>query len=241
MRGLERTAIILAAVVFLSLFFVSIGYAQPYGADVVTVRNSTRYNASEGTVPFINAQAGNVTQLEINATSVTTSWQGFYGNVTGKILLADAAGNNFYDWNMSVPSGEVYASRSNAVTWAGINCTNQTALYSEETTLGQASNDPDSINNTFTLTSHPAFLVGSSNMTTCRSTKAYESTGQMGSSYWQILLNDGTNNVYTTLLDTAGTIGFDDRPWQFQLLVGENGKTGQEATITPYYFYVELQ
>jgi hypothetical protein len=77
-------------------------------------------------------------------------------------------------------------------------------------------------------------------MTGCYSTKAYNSAGEQGTGFWQVLLNDETNSVYTTILDDSPETGFNSQDWDFQLLVGENGKVGNEA-VTPYYFYVELQ
>jgi hypothetical protein len=234
-NGIKKFLLVLVGL--MSLYIVS---AQPYGADSVAVENSSTFNASGINPYLVNAQAGNVTQLTITGTAVTTSWQGFYGNITGKIVLADAAGNNFYDWNLSSPSGEVYASRSNAVTWTSINCSTTANVTVEEAALGQAAADPDSITNTFTATNHPWFLVGDVNATTCKATKAYDSTSAQGTGFWQVLLNDETNTVYTTILDDAPADGFNNQPWDFELLVGENGKPGQEAA-TPYYFYVELQ
>jgi hypothetical protein len=159
-----------ALVGLLSLYAVS---AQPLGADYAGWVNSSRYVGNESSSMAIDAMAGNVTQLEINGTAITTSWQGFYGHITGKMILADAQGNNFYDWNMSSPSGEVYASRSNAVTWATINCSDATQLAAEETALGQNAADSDSVSNTFSVITHPAFSVGSVNVANCFSTQAY--------------------------------------------------------------------
>jgi hypothetical protein len=236
---MKKKNISLAIFMLVGLFTVYAVGAQPYGANSVTWENSSRANIT-GTPQQVDAQAGNVTELTINASAITTSWQGFYGNITGKILLADAQGNNFYDWNMSSPSGEVYASRSNAVTWANINCSNTSLRTAEETALGQLATDPDSITSTYSATNHPAFLVGSSNMTGCYSTKAYATGGVQGTGYWQVLLNDNTNSVYTTIINDVPEAGFNGQTWDFQLLVGENGKVGNEA-VTPYYFYVELQ
>ena len=219
-----------------SLYAIS---AQPYGGNV-TAGESSRFNASIAPT-MAYAQAGNVTQLSIDGTALTTSWQGFYGNVTGTLILGDANGNKFYTWgNLSSPSGEVYASRSNSVTWASIDCASIANITAEQTYLGQTAADPDSVTNTYTLTSHPSFLVGATNLTGCYSTKAYNSSGVQGNGFWQVLLDDKTNSVYTTLLDNNPETGFNNKPWDFQLLVGENGKVGNEAA-TPYYFYVELQ
>lgn len=235
MRG--KTAILLVLALLVTASFVA---ADPAGATSVTEVTSSTYNVSAISPGQANAQAGNVTELSLNGSGVTTSWQGYYGNITGTIILADASGNNFYDWNISTPSGEVYASRSNAVDWSTINCSNSTDVSSEETYLGQNATDPDSVSNTFALTSHPSFYVGSTNITGCYSTHAYDSTGGQGTGFWQVLLHDTANTVYSTILDSSVGTGFDSNPWNFELLVGENGKNG-DTTVTPYYFYVELQ
>ena len=235
MKG--KMAILLVLALLIAASFVA---ADPTGATDVTQVTSSSYNLSAVSPGQANAQAGNVTELSLNGTGITTSWQGYYGNITGKLILADASGNNFYDWNVSTPSGEVYASRSNAVDWSTINCSNSTEVSSEETYLGQSATDPDSVSNTFALTSHPSFFVGAANLTGCYSTHAYDNTGGQATGFWQVLLHDSTNTVYSTILDSSVGAGFNNQPWDFELLVGENGKDG-DTTLTPYYFYVELQ
>lgn len=230
-----------ALVGLLSMYAVA---AQPLGANAAEWKNSSSYAGNESSSAFINAMAGNVTQIEINGTAITTSWQGFYGNVTGSMILADAQGNNFYNWNLTSPSGEIYASRSNAVTWATIGClelVNSTVnVTAEETALGQSATDPDSVRNTFAVTTHPSFDIGGVTVDDCQSTQAYNSDGEAGTGFWQVLLTDTANTVYSTILDATPETGFNNLSWDFQLLVGENGKPGNEG-VTPYYFYVELQ
>jgi hypothetical protein len=238
MKGIEKMIVLMAILGLATAVFV---HAAPTGVDEISVGESSRFNTSVTTPTQVFAQAGNVTELSINATGVTTSWQGYYGNVTGTLVLADSSGNNFYDWNVSIPSGEVYASRNDTVTWTAINCTNTTEVSQEETYLGQTATDPDSVTNTYSLTSHPSFLVGTANMTGCYSTHAYDNESGQATGFWQVLLSDtAEHTVYTTILDSSVLTGFNNRPWNFELLVGENGKAGNEGT-TPYYFYVELQ
>ncbi len=237
MGWLEKTAVMLALAGILS---IGIAAAQPIGVENVTAEASSRFNDTATPTP-IDAQAGNVTELSITSISVTKSWQGFYGNITGTIILADASGNNFYDWNVSTPTGQVYASRNDSVTWTDIDCLNATGITAEETYLGQQTTDPDSVNNTYSETNHPSFLVGSGNMTGCPTTQAYSSGGVQNNQFWQVLLADTDDNVvYTTIIEDSSPAGFDGAPWHFQLLVGENGRDTENPT-TPYYFYLELQ
>lgn len=234
------STIILMTTLFVMLYAVAVS-AQPYGADQIGEIGSDRSNVTNTTPSAINAQAGNVTELEINASAITSSWAGYYGNITGTIILADSQGNNFYDWNMSNPGGEVYAARVNNVDWTTINCTNSSEISAEETYLGQSASDGDSVSTTYASTAHPAFYIGTANTVSCPSTHAYDSTGDQGTGFWQVLLSDGSSNtVYSTIIDGTVQTGFNNRDWHFELLVGENGKTGSEA-LTPYYFYVELE
>jgi len=99
MKGkLER--IILISI--LLIMATQITLAQPLGATTADLVNSTRYNATIDPAE-VDAQAGNVTELFITSLSVTKYWQGFYGNISGQIILADSTGANFYDWNITTP------------------------------------------------------------------------------------------------------------------------------------------
>jgi hypothetical protein len=232
MKG--RTIIVVALLIILTAGFAA---AQPLGVEDVTVGDSSRYDDTT-TPEQVDAQAGNVTELTLHGLSVTRSWQGFYGNITGTIILADASKNNFYDWNVSTPTGQVYASRNNAVSWTNMNCSNATHIGLEETALGQQPSDPDSVSQTFTDTNHPAFEVAATELLGCPTTQAYNASGEKGNAFWQVLINAETDTIYTTIIEDTTPQGFDGNPWHFQLLVGENGRI---AGTTTYYFYLELQ
>jgi hypothetical protein len=241
MKWLERVAVLAVLVMIVALARTT--YADPAGASGVAQEASSTFNASAYSPQSANAQAGNVSQLSINATRETNAWQGFYGNISGEIVLADASGNNFYNWTLSdaQPQGEVYASRASDVDWTTINCTNATEITAEETFLGKTATDGDSVTNTYTSISHPGFSVGSTSISNCNSTNAYDSTGG-GSNFWQVLLIDGDTDansdvVYTTILDATTQSGFNSLDWNFELLVGENGTN---PSVTAYYFYTEL-
>ena len=233
MKG--RTPILIVALI--TILFAGFVTAQPLGVEDVEVGASSRFD--DTTTPTqVDAQAGNVTELSLHGLSVTRFWQGFYGNITGSIILADGSGNNFYDWNISVPTGQVYASRNSAVSWDTVACPDPADITAEETALSQDASDPDSITNTFTAVNHPAFDVAGDAITGCPTTQAYNASGEQGNSFWQVLLRAGSDIVYTTIIEDTSPAGFDGSPWHFQLLVGEDGT---DENPTPYYFYLELQ
>lgn len=214
--------------------------AIPSPATGLTAGTSSRRNLSTSDVTNISAQAGNVTRLDINGISITTSWQGYYGNISGNILLSDADNNSLYEWgNGTTITGEIFASRNDTIDWGSINCSNSTQVSAEETYLGQASGDGDSVTNTYNETDHPAFLVGARNMHTCPSTNAWSSGTRDPNSWHQVMLADTNDKiVYSTIID-QGSTGYDGNGWDFQLLVAENEKTGNEGPTT-YYFFTEL-
>jgi len=238
----RNTVMTLVVAFLLAMTFVQIVSAEVVNPQTLTASNSERRDLSTIGAKTANAVAGNVTQLDISALFVTTSWQGYYGNVSGEITLDDAQNNTFYNWSITTASGEIYASRAASPTWATIGCADAGEITSEETYLGQLAGDGDSVSNTFLNTAtHPAFNVSTVQITAddCYATNAFINTGQSATDFYQVLLADGGSNiVYSTLIDDDQT-GFDGSTWDFEMLVGENGKAN--TAVTPYYFFVELQ
>ncbi len=111
--------------------------AYPYGAAVTPSGNETAPSDTAGSHAAI---AGNVTGLTMTAFSTTQSWQGYFGNVTGTIQLADADDDVMYNWSLAAPEGEVYASRYDNITWTNIQCFNFTATGTFADDSGQRGN-----------------------------------------------------------------------------------------------------
>ena len=253
--------------VLLSIFIMlSVGifvYAAPQGPDTFSVGLSERLSvvANQNTA----ALAGNVTALVIEGRTITRYWQGYFGNVSGNIVLADSAGNNLYVWNVGAPDGEVYATRFNPVNWTNVWCANISDLENEDEAflLVNVSSDTDTINRTFNKSEFDTFYVGSINFTNgnsgCRAT-AVNNTG-FGASFYEVILVDADNrtqsgqyaagtvpnvnrSIYVGLIDqNVGSFRVGSNA-DFQLMVPEPG-AGDEAypdgTTTTYYFYVELE
>jgi len=160
--------IFLITVLLVVLLSASVFALKPFGASVTPVTPSdsaTLDNA--GSDP--NAIAGNITSLTISGFSVTQSWQGYFGNVTGVITLEDSAGNVLYNWSESSPEGEIFSSTNSSLEWNYIQCFNLTAdgSYGNDlpnaggtskfgtnaqilnTEFGLAQDDPDTVNVTF--------------------------------------------------------------------------------------------
>lgn len=230
---------LMVIIVAIALMMVGIINAAPTGPRNLNEVATSRYvGATSGWE--VDAVAGNVTELIINATSVTQTWQGYYGNVIGAILLSDSSNNTLIDWTITGVQGQVYASRTNGITWTGIGCANTANITAEDTYLGSLGK-ADAVNNTFSnSTTHDGFFVGTEEITanSCSAVNLKNSTGY--SSDWQEVLLSTANGerVYTALL-SSNNEGFNGSSYDFQMIVGENGHSGDVAT-TPYYFWIEL-
>jgi len=202
---------------------------------------------SPPSVSSVAAQAGNITELLINATVITKTWQGYFGNITGKIVLDDANNKSMYDWNIVTPQGEIYAANETVDDWSSIKCFNYSASapelnLSKLEQILDCVGDADGVNETFTTKNHPGFWVGSTYISpnTCWSTQTYVNDGTSNNFYEVLLLEPNKNIIVYTSIINASKTGFDNTLTDFQMLVGENGHGSAASTTTQYYFYVEL-
>ena len=223
--------ILLVATLRFSLADPSGGQISFNSTSGVTIPNPGNRSDAGGTVNYIN----------MGATQQDSAWKAYVGNVSGLLTLDDVNANTIYDWTLSSIVGRVFASRNNSITWSVINCSNQTVVDSDQAAVSFASSDSDSVNRTFSNTNHKSFLVASRNMSGCRSTALWinDTVQAIGPSslFQEILLSDGTNMVYTTIIEPTNPQGFDGKTRNFQLIVPQS-KTTQTPTL--YYFYVEL-
>jgi len=225
-------------VITISIFsFNTVVAVDPQGAnysgEVTTTRGATE---PEGH----SAYAGNVTRLDVTGFSTTQYWQGYYGNVSGTIQLADSGGNALYNWSAASPSGEVYVvNKSSNVAWDSIACFNVTLNGDNlENDFNVSNSAVDGLNETFKLDDHAGFTTAGTVFSSgqCNNTKLYNNAGV--GTFDEVLLTDGSDIVYASIL-LVDTVGFDGNTHDFEMIVLENGASGK-ATATNYYFYVEL-
>lgn len=235
----------------------------PDGANVTSFSNQTSPTHAAGSQDAI---AGNVSNISITSLSVTRSWQGYFGNITGTVVLSDASNNQMYNWTVGSPVGQIYASTANNLNWYNVQCFNNSAtgainpanefggtwnqkgmnLTQLQNTYGINATDADSVNNTFYLTganSHTTFFVANWSFpdTLCNSTRIYDNTGQGVATHFQEVLQyePSTNAVVFTSILNNDQPGFDSKPHDFEMLVLVNGHGTNTSTI-PYYFYAQI-
>jgi hypothetical protein len=236
-----NTGLCVLALLGIALVAVITVTADPGGPTSSTVLGSSSRNTSQVAPQQVNAQGGNVTEINIQTITITKSWQGYYGNVSGMIALQDASNSTFYNWSQTSYSGRVFATRDATVAWGTVNCTNGTNRTNEETYLGQVFSDSDSVTNTYNRTTHPAFAVGTRSIlaNTCFSTNGYVANNSQTANYTMVMLSpeDGSP-IYTAIMNKS-VVGFDGRRHDFELLVAENEKVGSIG-VTTYYFWTEF-
>jgi hypothetical protein len=218
--------------------------------NITVVTSSTKLPSPTQT---IEALGGNVSQLSITAYTQTRTWQAYYGNVSGKITLSDSGGFAVYEWDLANPSGQIYASTTQADFSDGnIECYNLSKtgngyldLHTYEASLGLNNLSSDGIDETFNeTTDYDAFYIGATYINeTCPTVYLYNaSNASSADTYQEVLLYDNTSNntVFTSIIKQGGILGFNNQVWDFQMIVAENGRLGDTQTTT-YYFYVALE
>jgi hypothetical protein len=227
---------LLAAILFASFDF---GSAVPQGAGITVISSE---NGSVRPADLHAAQGGSFTTLLLNATSQTSKWKAYAGNVTGKITLANTNNMTIYDWVISDVQGEVYVSRNASVSFSGLACANDANITAEQNFIGINATSDDSINRTFYQKIHSSFVIGGSGTianSSCYAIATYiNDTAQVISEnarFQEVLLSDGGNLVYTTLLENKRQ-GFDTSAYDFQIIVPDT----PDETVVTYFFYAEL-
>ena len=237
---------------------------QPFGAETRFI-NSTR--APIDPAQSVQAQAGNVTEIDIFGYSPTQTWQGYFGNITGTIQLADAGDNVMYNWSLASPQGEIYTSLNDSIDWTNIQCFNFTADGTKNDDTANAGNtslhgtnltqleesfnidfdDVDGVNETFNLFgagTHDMFYTNNLQFTEgeCRSTRLFGNSGSgVDNEFEEVLMYDPITEsvIFASIID-EDVLGFDGRSHDFQMLVLEDGH-GTDTAESTYYFYVELE
>ncbi|MFH1649714.1 MAG: hypothetical protein ABIA93_04150 [Candidatus Woesearchaeota archaeon] len=241
MKGSERNGFIVMTVAILVVAALAAGIASADPLSPQTLTESPG-QTRDTNLPSqsLNAQAGNVTAVNIHGLSVTDVWQGYFGNITGTITLDDASNNTFYNWSTASPTGEIFASRAASPTWATVECANVTHVTAEEAALTIGDLKSDGINETFTKTTHDAFSIGETDFIAddCSyTTNAYGSSGSQDAVWDEVLLYDTTSatTVFATIIGQDST-AFNGGTSDFEMLI----PTDTTLTTTQYYFFVQL-
>ena len=250
----HKIAILVALVFFGVTAFAVLG--DPTAPQSLTEGLHSSFNEGNYATQSIEALAGNITAVVIDAIGQTNAWQGYYGNITATITLDDANNFTFYNWTSAEPQGEIYATLNSSIAWSGVRCFDFSNMSGGanwntiESYYSIDTDDDDGVNETFSLTDHTNFEVASNTQTGCPTTYVYMNDQAQTVDFANVLLYDPSINdtgwIYTTIIenDTVGSsqgdlVCYNGQSCDFQILVNEDGH-GTDTTSTTYYFWVEL-
>ena len=199
------------------------------GADNAVFVETGRY--APGSAASQVAEGGNVTGLNLSGNDTTEKWQGFFGNVTGLLVLGFDRTAVMYDWSWSAANGgEVCSSTDAAVAWGSL--AGAVAPAAVDATWGYAAADSDSATNTLTAASGTVNIAG----------VGYTSAATVDNYGWQtVVLNDttgGTGELVWCVNISAGTGAIHGNADYEQMVPTTEG--GGPGPYSTYYFYLEL-
>ncbi len=211
----------------LAVFFVLVGTASAAVNNAsVTVGAESSYNSAVG-AGNASVTAGGTSQVDVQSTQSTGRWAGFYGSITGSIVLADATSHWFKNWTVSNVAGAyVYASNASNPDFSTLAAATSTDEPSWLTTTGAA----DNFQNTFAQSEAQTFNGQS---VTANYTQTYDNTG--AETFKTYALKDGSSDLIWAALAQNDATGYNGNTVDYQLLVPVDG-----ATATNYYFFLEL-
>ncbi len=222
---------------FIGLLVFPMAISTPYGPVIDS--NTTEDPGEKQTGTLMNHTKGKITTVLFNLSQPNSDWKGYVGNISGTLVLDDANNNTLFEWSFTTLTGEVFATRASGTpTWTSISCADSGEVATENTFFSHGT-DIDNITNTFDNGNHKQVIVGGNTISanSCSySDYTYVSDAAQTSTFSEVLLHDGSNIVYTSVLEDDST-GFDGTSYDFQMILPDNGDT---SINTAFYFYVEL-
>jgi hypothetical protein len=197
------------------------------------------------------AYVGNITgEYALQDASGNAIYDWTIATVTGELYAtkeAPSGGSGYFDGG--IPD------------WTAIQCANSTMITEEEAQFNHTTADEDSYSNTFlngnnfNLTS---FYAGEQQVTDtsviggvgdCYGAYMNVNNADQYTDWEEVVLTDGTYEdegggdydydvIYAALLENNAN-GFDNVPYDFQILLPEDA-ADRATTVTTYYFYIEL-
>ena len=205
------------------------------GADGIATGTPGQYSYAGQPVNY-TTEGGNITPVNLTGNTSTQKWAGFFGNVSGDLILGYSATQFMYTWTWSATTGgEVCASPGNNINWASAQPLSAPGEIDAAWSFNAG--DADAATNTFTQTTtldiEPVGLLPGVHA-------AWDLQGwQTGAIKDQLIGPTKTDIMFCVNLTSVATrntvVGANTG--MYQLLVATNETAGAYET---YYFYLEL-
>lgn len=210
------------------------------------VATVTREGLHQGVGGTDSAKGGFITETNLDTTQRTAKWQGYYGNISGKITLADSQAHYMYNWTWTAAKGgEVIATTNTSIPyWSGVAVVSTTERDDGTNGInakwGWESDQSDDADATFSDATYDLVVAGTTlTNTIATADDAILPTGQG----WKTAVIKDSSSIdskddylFVGIINNDGT-AFDSTTKDFQMIV----PVGDTPTSTEtYYFYVEM-
>ena len=186
--------------------------------------------------PSVNAsvitEGGNVTNLNLAGNVSTEKWAGYWGNVTGQIVLAPNTANMFYTWAWTpADGGEVCAiAAPSGFNWATVQTIAAGTIDTIWTFAAGTDDATSTLDEACNVDVAGTAVVGSAGVTT-----------NGAGAYQTCAVGDGDDAVkgdvaFCVNMQSAGTL-FNTQTGNYQLIAATDDAMGAYET---HYFWMEL-
>ncbi|MCK4319109.1 hypothetical protein KAW38_00885 [Candidatus Micrarchaeota archaeon] len=211
------------------LTFVGLGFAIQ---DASSIETKGEGSYTSGTTATDLTEGGNVTGIVLTGNTSTQKWAGYYGNVTGNLVLGLDSTSIMFAWSWDqADGGEVCVSQDASFDWSSVS----TATNSSLNTVWSFGAAKDNATATYTtFENYEIAGAALTNVETATDVQGWE-TGVVDDG------NDGAevDFAFCVKIDTTGAAtALDGHVADYQLMVPTTDTAGHTET---YYFFLELQ
>ena len=219
--------ILLITFVLSILLFSPFVVAAPGGAEVTEGATET---GTETTVDTSPIEGGNVTYIDTYSQQITGNWAGFFGNVSGSVVLQDASANIFLEWAIdNFDDSVVYATNGSITDWTGTNIVAANSSVVPSYLVGDAL---DNFTNTFNETDN--FNSSSLDKAGIPLAKTWQNGSRGTLPTYALYANTEGRNIWAGLVtEDSDSFKGDTYLVDYQVLV-------PAQALTTYSFYLEL-
>lgn len=224
--------------------------AAPVGDNEYTQNVGTPVtNATIGTT--VSARGGNITPVNFSdVMSQTSKWQGFYGNLSGTIVLGSSTGTmKSWVWSNETANNISYVlatTNSSIPYWWGLT----PAITTDIDTAWQfTTTDQDSATNTFNDATGSELIIAGKHHTALASSQADTYNSNASANKWYTVALDNGSSPSASSIDPFVFVGinnvsssataYNNVQCDYQMIVPVYHYGGEPSNN--YYFYVELR
>jgi len=205
----------------------------------VSVTAGTQSRWAGGATGNIITQAGNITNVNISGTVLTSKWADFYGNVSGTIVLSNGSISGsgvVYSWTYNTSGSAKGVCLTENSSWISSSAPVAATGANIDTVYGFTGTDADSGMNTYN-TSSCSFVMDSGTINSCGNV-----TLKGNSTFNDCVIGNGGNTAnnygnlaFCTPINATGK-NYINSSYNYEVMV----PIQPPGTSGTYYFYAEL-